>query len=537
VLKNKSLRPRQMKLLLDELPKANQYVLYFIIQHLVNVAKHDAENKMGVNNLAIVFGPTLFRSRDESPVRLLSDVAFLRGCVETFIKDYEIVFSSIIPSNERLHVSEDQEMRTLLHQASDDARRERSRDSPNGNRDVQLNGSYDNLLDDSPLKRRGVSMNDSESLTQERNHLRFLLDKIAEDTKREESEAATHIGKKVMRDLDANIKRFEQVDKQMAQANLEDQLQQKQQEKVDRRESTSPSDTHKETEEDFVRSLSEVHVDLTNPLAGISERIFRRMKRDNLPINQTVQSMTLQELYDEKSILKRELRFYDELFKNVNGREPDKSQKEPLRQVYNRYKEVRTVIPQRERAAYRKAQTLSSVPTTGYVPSPRLSGLSSSTATDSENYIGPNSPLYGMTNIADQQQADTRASTGSQRAKSVEYQKQSPRSIREINSDLPVPKRISNDNIGKGSSDTTTTTTSDKAMNILLENNAFIELRKEKKILQRQLHQFQNEFTQKNGRKVTTKSDRAPMDKEYRRYKEVKNLMNQMILDAEAKCS
>ena len=319
------MRPRQMKALLDQLPKANQYVLYFIIQHLVNVAKHDEENKMGINNLAIVFGPTLFRSKDESPVRLLSDVAFLRGCVETFIKDYEIVFSSIIPANERVPVNE--------HVSSTPS-------SPEEN----------------ASKRKGVSMNDSESLTQERNHLRFLLDKIAEDTKREEMETGK-IGKRVKRDVESNLKHFEIADQQLKLMIAEEEKEQSRLsiQKQERHESTSPSEARQESEEEFLKSLEEIPVDLENPLEGISERIFRKMKRQNLPINQEIDCMSLLELHDEKRVLKRELRHFDVLYKKQHGAEPEKINKEPLRPLYNRYRQVRSVISQREKAAKNSA--------------------------------------------------------------------------------------------------------------------------------------------------------------------------------------
>ena len=56
----------EIKHTLQKLPIAHYATLHRLIQHLVKVASQSGENKMEPVNLAIVFGPTLMRPREES---------------------------------------------------------------------------------------------------------------------------------------------------------------------------------------------------------------------------------------------------------------------------------------------------------------------------------------------------------------------------------------------------------------------------------------------------------------------------------------
>ena len=49
---------------LRSLPQTNRVTLIYIINHLLRVADHCAVNKMGVNNLAVIFGPTLIANKN-----------------------------------------------------------------------------------------------------------------------------------------------------------------------------------------------------------------------------------------------------------------------------------------------------------------------------------------------------------------------------------------------------------------------------------------------------------------------------------------
>ncbi|KAJ3381393.1 hypothetical protein HDU84_005139 [Entophlyctis sp. JEL0112] len=62
----------------------------------------------------------------------------------------------------------------------------------------------------------------------------------------------------------------------------------------------------------------------------------------------------------------------------------------------------------------------------------------------------------------------------------------------------------------------------------LTDNERYALLRHEKKTLQILLHNFQNDFMKKNGRKVKTFEDRIPVQAEYARYKEIRDVLEEM---------
>ena len=57
------------------LPVEHRSTLNFLLAFLLEVSRHATENKMTTNNLAIVFGPTLMRPREE--VCLLCQLSFV----------------------------------------------------------------------------------------------------------------------------------------------------------------------------------------------------------------------------------------------------------------------------------------------------------------------------------------------------------------------------------------------------------------------------------------------------------------------------
>ena len=61
-LKNAEERERRMTTLLSQLPEPNQSTIVSLIDHLVQVNCHEEENKMSLNNLATVFGPTMLKT-------------------------------------------------------------------------------------------------------------------------------------------------------------------------------------------------------------------------------------------------------------------------------------------------------------------------------------------------------------------------------------------------------------------------------------------------------------------------------------------
>lgn len=74
-----------IKKLLQELPIHHYETLRFLMHHLKKVVDHSDVNKMEARNLAIVFGPTLARSRDNNMITMVTDMSHQCYLVETLI--------------------------------------------------------------------------------------------------------------------------------------------------------------------------------------------------------------------------------------------------------------------------------------------------------------------------------------------------------------------------------------------------------------------------------------------------------------------
>lgn len=55
-----------MTTLLSQLPEPNQSTVIILIDHLSLVNRYEEENKMSLNNLATIFGPTMLRTNSSS---------------------------------------------------------------------------------------------------------------------------------------------------------------------------------------------------------------------------------------------------------------------------------------------------------------------------------------------------------------------------------------------------------------------------------------------------------------------------------------
>ena len=74
---------------LAELPPENYITAKFLFSFLSNVAAHEEFNKMSSANLAVVFGPNLFRNRNEVNVQ---DCNLINNITEFLISDAKSVF-------------------------------------------------------------------------------------------------------------------------------------------------------------------------------------------------------------------------------------------------------------------------------------------------------------------------------------------------------------------------------------------------------------------------------------------------------------
>ncbi|CAL8281613.1 unnamed protein product [Arctogadus glacialis] len=76
-----------------KLPEKNRDMLALLIKHLVNVCSQSEENRMIPSNMAVVFGPTLMRAKEETVAAML-DIKFQNIVVEILIDNYQKVFCS-----------------------------------------------------------------------------------------------------------------------------------------------------------------------------------------------------------------------------------------------------------------------------------------------------------------------------------------------------------------------------------------------------------------------------------------------------------
>lgn len=81
------------------LPELNYRTLKYLVEHLARIAQYEEVNKMGPQNLAIVFGPNILRSRDENALSMLTDMNVQCAIVEALILQPVWMFSAERPSS------------------------------------------------------------------------------------------------------------------------------------------------------------------------------------------------------------------------------------------------------------------------------------------------------------------------------------------------------------------------------------------------------------------------------------------------------
>lgn len=89
---NLDFRLSEIHSLIYKLPEKNREMLEMLIRHLVNVCSHSEENRMTPSNMAVIFGPTLMRAKEETVAAML-DIKFQNIVVEIMIEDYKKIFT------------------------------------------------------------------------------------------------------------------------------------------------------------------------------------------------------------------------------------------------------------------------------------------------------------------------------------------------------------------------------------------------------------------------------------------------------------
>jgi len=100
----------KVKPLIDTLPPENKILLSCLMGLLAKVCSRSAVNKMNSSNLAIVFSPTLLRSKEETMMSAITDSQFTNLFVQHLIDYYPQIVSIpslLIPSPEQPKLSID----------------------------------------------------------------------------------------------------------------------------------------------------------------------------------------------------------------------------------------------------------------------------------------------------------------------------------------------------------------------------------------------------------------------------------------------
>lgn len=77
---------------LTTLPKPNYTLLMYLCRFLFEVQEHSQENKMGVRNLAMVFGPNILRSGSEDPQVMMESTNLVTELISILIRKHELFF-------------------------------------------------------------------------------------------------------------------------------------------------------------------------------------------------------------------------------------------------------------------------------------------------------------------------------------------------------------------------------------------------------------------------------------------------------------
>lgn len=93
-IKNKDAKLDAFRRLVHDLPENNYQTLKFILRHLLRITEFSAENRMSVQNLAIVFGPTLIRPMSDLNNLVLDMMIQMQQSqvIEFLLLEYENTF-------------------------------------------------------------------------------------------------------------------------------------------------------------------------------------------------------------------------------------------------------------------------------------------------------------------------------------------------------------------------------------------------------------------------------------------------------------
>lgn len=79
--------------IIRRLPPAHFHTLKYLSEHLLNVSHHSSRNQMTIENLAIVFAPTVMRSENPDPMIGLKNSKSIQRLLEIIIEQSNEIFT------------------------------------------------------------------------------------------------------------------------------------------------------------------------------------------------------------------------------------------------------------------------------------------------------------------------------------------------------------------------------------------------------------------------------------------------------------
>ncbi|EGC34418.1 hypothetical protein DICPUDRAFT_98229 [Dictyostelium purpureum] len=303
-----------------------------------------------------------------------------------------------------------------------------------------------------------------------------------------------------------------------------------------------------------------------NPLEQAFNHL-EKIRKDSKRVSD-INLMSIDDLNEEKSAIKKELRDFDTNFKKQYGQLPRKNDKEIMRPLYTRYREVKSLIDLKS-PQLSNSSTPNSLSTSSNTTTPiSLSSSSIKSNGHHNNYINNNnynnnmngssssistiSTISSLSNSQDLQQKQNSSSSSlisnnGASSNNSGFKSSSPPNSNYVSpyvspsasfsslSDLQNNQTPNNNNNSNNNNNNNNTNSSNNSQsnekqlptdlsklstNELKER--YIKVKGEKRTLQIDLHRYQSDFTKKHGRKVQFVEDRVPVQTEYEKYKELK---------------
>lgn len=79
--------------IIRRLPPAHFHTLKYLCEHLLNVSQHSSRNQMTIENLSIVFAPTIMRSENPDPMIGLKNAKSIQRLLEIIIEQSHEIFA------------------------------------------------------------------------------------------------------------------------------------------------------------------------------------------------------------------------------------------------------------------------------------------------------------------------------------------------------------------------------------------------------------------------------------------------------------